>query len=232
MTAATIIQLNRCMDILCAQAAICRPNAVKVYRLMSEPRTGIFSGTFDPVHSGHIAFALQAIEASKLDKVCFLPERLPRQKSEAEHFGHRSAMIARAIRPHSKLMLLELPDVHFTAQKTLPKLQKQFPRSQLVLLMGSDTAISLSTWPGIEQLLGQCELVIGLRSNQRMDEVRAALNSLPMHSKTTIITSIAPDVNSARIRRALTKNTKAIGLLASVAGYARKKWLYVSVPNK
>ena len=72
---------------------------------MSKVRIGIFAGTFDPVHAGHIAFALQAAEIAKLDEVVFIPERRPLSKSSTEHFGHRVAMIRQAIMPHSKLAL-------------------------------------------------------------------------------------------------------------------------------
>src|SRR5581483_3364510 len=87
-------------------------------------RIGIYSGVFDPVHAGHIGFALQAVERAGLDKVYFLPERRPYHKQGVEHFGHRVAMLKRATRPHPALSVLELEDISFTVERTLPKLQK------------------------------------------------------------------------------------------------------------
>jgi nicotinate-nucleotide adenylyltransferase len=76
---------------------------------MANNRIGIYSGTFDPVHSGHISFALQSLKAAKLDKVYFLPERRPRNKQQVEHFGHRVAMLKRAIKPYPEFnVLIEL----------------------------------------------------------------------------------------------------------------------------
>ena len=48
-------------------------------------RIGIYAGTFDPVHAGHVAFALQSLEAAKLDRVYFLPERRPRGKRQVKN---------------------------------------------------------------------------------------------------------------------------------------------------
>src|SRR4051812_4657029 len=94
-------------------------------------RIGIYAGTFDPVHSGHVSFALQALKAAELDKVYFLPERRPRNKQHVEHFGHRTAMLKRAAQPHSQFEVLEMVDISFSVERTLPKLQKQFEGDQL-----------------------------------------------------------------------------------------------------
>ena len=65
-------------------------------------RIGIFAGTFDPVHKGHISFALQAIEAAGLDEVVFLPEPRPRHKQSVTDQSHRIAMINLAIKAYPK----------------------------------------------------------------------------------------------------------------------------------
>ena len=80
-------------------------------------KVGIFSGTFDPVHAGHIAFALEAMESAGLDKVYFLPESMPRRKSGVTHYAHRLAMLELALKPYNKLSILELPDKQFSVVK-------------------------------------------------------------------------------------------------------------------
>src|SRR3982751_4027627 len=110
-------------------------------------RIGIYAGTFDPVHAGHIAFALQAMERADLDSLCFLPERRARTKQGVEHFGHRVAMLRRATQPHPKFSVLELDDVSFTVERTLPALYKRFPQTQLIFLFGSDAVEQLPNWP-------------------------------------------------------------------------------------
>lgn len=193
-------------------------------------RIGIYAGTFDPVHAGHIAFALQALDAARLDEVIFLPERMPRHKSGVEHFGHRTAMLERAIRPYSQFALMELEDRNFTVKKTLSKLQATFPGAQLVMLMGSDTALSLPKWPLAEQLLQACELVVGIRAEHQFDETEQAIarwGQSPL--SLTLIESYAAEISASKIRDSLRNHQPVKGLLTSVARYARQHWLYVSL---
>lgn len=194
------------------------------------PRIGIYAGTFNPVHTGHIAFALQAIAAANLDMVYFMPERRPRDKETVEHFGHRMAMLRRAIEPHAQLGLLDLVDVNFSVQRTLPQLQREFPDSRLVFLVGSDVAPGIPNWPNASQLLKQSELVIGVRSGGDMDALKTMVNSWsPMPQAVTIFDSYAPDVSSRIIREALQKRRPTAGLLSSVQRYSNHHWLYISV---
>jgi len=81
------------------------------------------AGTFNPVHAGHMAFALQSLKEAKLDMIYFLPERQPRHKQGVEHFAHRVAMLQRAIRPYRRFGVLELTDVNFTPERTKPREQ-------------------------------------------------------------------------------------------------------------
>jgi nicotinate-nucleotide adenylyltransferase len=193
-------------------------------------RIGIYSGAFDPVHAGHVAFALQAAKAARLDKIVFLPERRPRQKPGIEHFGHRVAMLKQAAKPYPNFSVMELEDMQFTVKRTLPKLQKAFPGDELVMLMGSDAVASLPEWPMAEQLLQNCELVVGMRSGQQFDDGATMISTWQQQPRAlTIVESHAPDVSASNIRESLRKQQAAKGLLASVAQYARKHWLYVSL---
>ena len=196
-------------------------------------RIGIFAGSFDPVHSGHIAFALQACKTAKLDTVYFLPERRPRQKPGIEHVGHRAAMITRAIKPYNQLGLLELPDIYFDTRHTLVKLRREFADAQLVMLLGSDLLLHLAEWPDVGDLLSSTELAIGLRSAQTTELVSRAITQLPVQPPAvTIIKTANGHVASAKIRQAIRKRHQAAGLLASVQRYATAEWLYASVSNE
>jgi nicotinate-nucleotide adenylyltransferase len=196
-------------------------------------RIGIYAGTFNPVHAGHVVFALQAIEAAKLDRVYFMPERRPRRKQIVEHFGHRVAMLERALKPHNSLDVLEMVDVSFSVQRTLPELQQQFPGTELVFLMGSDVVPSLQSWPNIEQLLKQCELVVGVRASKDQkdrQQLKQLIDSWAIAPQAlTIFDSYAPSVSSTVIREALRQRQPTKGLLLSVERYSNHHWLYVSV---
>lgn len=193
-------------------------------------RIGIYAGTFNPVHAGHIAFALQSIVAANLDMVYFMPERRPRDKETVEHFGHRMAMLRRAIEPHTKLGLLDLVDVNFSVKRTLPQLKQEFPGSRLVFLVGSDVAPTMPNWPHINQLLKISELVVGVRAGHEMSLLKAEIASWSVAPLTvTIFDSYAPSVSSRIIRQALQNRQSTQGLLPSVQRYSNNHWLYVSL---
>ncbi|HET6924691.1 MAG TPA: nicotinate-nicotinamide nucleotide adenylyltransferase [Candidatus Saccharimonadales bacterium] len=193
-------------------------------------RIGIYAGTFDPVHAGHVGFALQAMDKANLDTVYFLPERRPRHKQGIEHFGHRVAMLKRAARPHRNFEVLELEDVSFTMERTLPKLQRRFRGQQLVFLFGSDTAMQLPAWPNVENMLMTSELVVAARAGSALEHIRQDITGWPVKPlRLHLFESFAPDISSGKVREALRRRTYVRGLLASVARYANRNWLYISL---
>ena len=197
---------------------------------MAQKRIGIYSGTFDPVHAGHIAFALQAMERAGLDKLYFLPERRPRHKKGVEHFAHRVAMLKQALQPHPRFDVLELDDVSFSVVRTLPKLQRQFQGNQLVFLFGSDAITGLPAWPQADRLLKQTELVIACRWQDDKPAIQDLMNSWRIAPrKHIIINSYAPEVSSGNVRSALRRRQPVRGLLKSVEHYSNRNWLYISL---
>lgn len=193
-------------------------------------RVGIYAGTFDPVHAGHISFALQAIEAAGLDVVYFMPERRPRGKQGVEHFGHRVAMLKKAVRPHKKLKVLELEDVSFAVKTSLPRLHKRFAGAQLSFLFGSDVAGYVAGWPNAERLLQTSELIVGMRAADSESELRQKIASWPIKPVDIhMFTSQAAHVSSRTVREALRERRYEPGLLKSVERYSNRNWLYVSL---
>jgi nicotinate-nucleotide adenylyltransferase len=192
-------------------------------------RLGIYAGAFDPVHAGHVAFALQALKAAQLDQIIFLPERRPRFKPGVEHYAHRVIMLQQALQPHPHLAVMEMVDRYYSVTRTLPQLRALFPHDRLVFLMGSDTTLSVPDWPHAARLLTSCELVVGVRSEHQHSTMMTTIASWGSHPVgLTIVDSFAPDVSSSTIRQALRAGKHANGLLSSVKRYARQEWLYVS----
>lgn len=191
-------------------------------------RIGIYPGTFDPVHVGHMAFALQAMKTAKLDYLYFLPERSPRRKNHASHYGHRFAMLRRAIRPHGKLGIIDVPTKQFTVLKTIPEIRKRTGNdATLVFLVGSDVAMYLPTWDNVQVLTHQAELCVGLREKTTSSMVRNVLSPLVPEKRLYIVRAFAADVSSSKIRSAIRAGGLAYGLLRSVYSYARQEWLYL-----
>ncbi len=190
-------------------------------------RIGIYSGTFDPVHAGHIAFALQAATAAGLNRVYFVPERAPRGKRHVTHYAHRVAMIRRATRPYTQLDVLELEDKTFSVAHTLPRLRRDFPQSELVYLCGSDVIAHMAQWPHVARFLQQVELCVGRRGNETQLSIEQMLKTLPPPLRVTFFDSHAPAVSSSQVRAALREKRGVRGLLASVKVYAAQEWLYL-----
>lgn len=195
-----------------------------------KPRIGVYAGTFDPVHSGHVAFALQAQQEADLDEICFLPERMPRNKSDVEHFAHRVAMLKRALKPYPQFSIAELVDKNFTVNRTLPQLKKTYDGSQLILLMGSDVFVHLPEWREHERLITACEFIVSIRETKEFEAVTRTMQLLGLPArKVTLVDSVQPTVSSSKLRQAICRNTWAKGLLPSVHKYARRAWLYTSI---
>jgi nicotinic acid mononucleotide adenylyltransferase len=139
-------------------------------------------------------------------------------------------MLKRALKPHGQFGLLELVDVSFSVERTLPALQQRFPGSQLVFLFGSDVVPGLADWPKADRLLTSSELVIGLRAQDDHDKMQRIIEAWPAQPRTlTMFPSYAPDVSSGRVREALRRRQATPGLLTSVERYSDRNWLYVSL---
>lgn len=199
-------------------------------------RIGIFSGTFDPIHAGHIAFALAAVEASGLDKVYFLPEQQPRRKTGVTHYAHRVAMLRLALRPYQKLDLLELPDRQFSVRSSWPRIKKRFEGREIYQLVGSDMLRVLAgteatkQWPGFDRYLQEVSLIVGVRDELDEEMAQKLLQQLQLNGH--IVGTKNGHVSSSSIRRALMQGKTHEQLLQSLHTYVEKNWLYASIaPN-
>ncbi|MDQ3123880.1 MAG: adenylyltransferase/cytidyltransferase family protein [bacterium] len=199
-------------------------------------KTGIFSGTFDPVHAGHITFALKALERADLDQVVFIPESLPRRKDGVTHYAHRLRMLELALKPYTKLKILELPDKQFSVQKTLPRLKKLYPKDELYMLMGSDMVDLLISpraaeqWPDLKRLLTTMKLIVAVRGKRIKEEHRQKIDMLSPGAIT--LASDKPLMSSRNIRESLMRGRASRDVLPSINKYIKENWLYASlVPN-
>lgn len=178
-------------------------------------KIGIFSGTFDPIHHGHLTFAKVAADEVSLDKVYFLIEPEPRNKQAVTDYNHRQAMLQLAIKNQPALDLLEVSTKQFDLEHTLPELQSRFNEDQLYLLMGSEVN-SLSNWPGIDKV-SKLSFIIAARSDHSLPKV-------PSHIQYRMLRSELPAISSSQIRNNPNKATKLT--VQSVAGYIHQHKLY------
>lgn len=147
-------------------------------------RIGIYSGTFDPVHAGHIAFARAAARACRLSEVVFLPERQPREKQQVTPLKMRLSQLETAVAPYPELRVVALKDRQFSVQETLPRLQALFAGAELTLLVGSDVVRTFRyRWEGLELLLRAMPLAIGMRKGDDQAETEAIIKELAAQYK-------------------------------------------------
>ncbi len=101
-------------------------------------RVGIFAGTFDPIHDGHIEVAKSAVEHLELDELYFLVEKKPWSAKNPIDIKHRQKMVELAILKIAKFLQLDLGEERFTIVESLPKIEKWFAQAELYFIFGGD----------------------------------------------------------------------------------------------
>jgi len=189
------------------------------------PHIGIYSGSFDPVHAGHIVFALKAQKVAGLETVYFVPERRPLNGAEAEHYVHRTIMLKHALRPYRQFKIFDLPDARLTS-KSLVRVIDALPAANLCLL----TTASELLWHEDElpDLYQKMHLVVAVTSHAQMAEVLALISAGGhLFGNITFIDIGTDHISSAAIRQSIRAGKPVQGILPSVWRYARKQWLYL-----
>lgn len=130
-------------------------------------KLGIFGGTFDPPHLGHLIVAQDAALALALDRVLFVPAGTPPHKRDRQlsPAAARLAMVEAATAGNDRFSVepweLEQPGPSWTVE-TLRHLRKQYPAAELWLLLGADQWAEFPAWKGPEEILSMaCVGVIG-----------------------------------------------------------------------
>jgi nicotinate-nucleotide adenylyltransferase len=123
-------------------------------------RLGIFGGSFDPVHYGHLLLAESAREQARLDEVWFVPAAVPphKQAKTLSDDRHRVEMLQLAIGGHKAFQVSEIELQRGGASytfETLEQIHAQRPSDDLFFLMGGDSLRDLSTWRNPQRI---CEL--------------------------------------------------------------------------
>ncbi len=125
-------------------------------------RIGIFGGTFDPPHLGHMILAAEAADQLSLDTVLWMlaPQPPHKRGKRITNFEQRAEMVRACIgkEPRFELSLLEndRPGPHYTSD-TLTILQQLYPGEELILLIGGDSLHYLSTWHEPQSVIAQID---------------------------------------------------------------------------
>jgi nicotinate-nucleotide adenylyltransferase len=186
-------------------------------------RIGIFGGTFDPVHRGHLAVARAALRRLKLDRLYFVPAGVSPHKQHRRpraSFAHRVAMLklATASEPRFAVSLLEARGVHYSID-TVRRFRRSLKKGdRLFFILGADAFREISTWRKWKDLLQACELAVASRPGaSRNDAKGAVVHPLRVHNR----------VSATQVRNAARRGWPLAKFLpSSVAQYIKRKNLY------
>ena len=202
-------------------------------------KIGVYGGTFNPPHLGHLAAARAAVEKLGLDKLLLIPAAVPPHKQlpqETPALEHRMAMAEKMadallmpkVAEVSRLEL-EREGKSYTSD-TLEAIHKQYPGAQLWLIMGTDMFLTLHQWHDPAEILKLAGICAFGRKEQDGEAVfapqRTFLEETYGAKVVTLTLSDLVDISSTQLRELLAGGKGAEYLHPSVYGYILMNGLY------
>lgn len=195
-------------------------------------RIGIYGGTFNPPHVGHIRGAEYAICALQLDKLLLIPSCIAPHKdlpANSPTPAQRAEMLELA-----KGEKMELCDIELTrggtsyTYETVETLVQQYPGKELVLLMGTDMFLSFLTWKEPQRILNKVSLGVLYRGDKdELPQIAAQKKVLEEQGATVyLVENPVTAISSTQLRRMLVFRCAGAFLPESVEHYIRKHNLY------
>lgn len=171
---------------------------------MKDSRLGLFGGTFDPLHLGHLIMAERAAEELSLDKILFVPAQTPPHKpgrviSSADH---RIEMIRLAISGNERFAFSDLDmrsaEPSYTSD-LVSRVSNNNPHTELFFIAGGDSLRDFPTWHEPDTIIRYTQLAIARRPG--VDITEAMLNTVPeLHSRIQMFDSPLIEISSTTIR--------------------------------
>jgi nicotinate-nucleotide adenylyltransferase len=207
---------------------------------------GIFGGTFNPIHNGHLVLAQTVLETLHCTQIRFIPAAVPPHKeTPAVTAQHRAAMVKLAIQGHAEYVLdtceLDRHGPSYTIE-TLHLLRQRFPNQSLCLIMGQDSYQKLPTWHRWHALLDYCHLLVVHRADLATELVLHAEHThqflsgerftseclVATHGFIGYLSESPPAISSTAIRAKLAHSGEAVPdlLPALVNQYIQQHHLY------
>ena len=194
---------------------------------------GIFGGTFDPIHLGHLALAKTAYEHCQLQRVIFVPLGTPPHRGMPQVSAQsRVKMLQAAISGHAEYEIstveVEKLSPSWTVH-TLEHFSREMPDETLCLLMGSDAFKPLNEWHRWRSLLDYCHLVVVSRMGDGVELNEEVADFLAQHQVTSLHDKPAgerggiywleeelPDISSTQVRQSINSGESLTELLPTV----------------
>ena len=188
---------------------------------------GLFFGSFNPIHLGHLAVADFFAKKTSIDEVWFVvtPHSPFKEKSKLMEDHHRLTMVELAIEGKSKFKACSeefgLPTPNYTVD-TLYHLKKKYPENQFIILLGQDNMAHFLKWKDYDQILDQFKLFIYPRSKSGKIHPR-----LLKHEKINYFKGSLKEFSATEIREAIkNKKSKSDLLPSKIRDYIEKFKLY------
>ena len=143
---------------------------MRAVEMISSEKIGLFGGSFDPIHHGHLILARDAMESLGLDRVIFIPVNVSPHKLAHPPVAARlrCEMVAAAINGESRFSMdaceAEREGPSF-AVDTVRLMRRRFPQAELFYFIGEDNVSSLHTWREIDELKKLASFVVLARGN-------------------------------------------------------------------
>ena len=188
-------------------------------------KIGLYFGSFNPIHIGHLIIANQLVENSDLDQIWFVvtPHNPFKKKSTLLDNHQRLEMVYLATKDYDKLkesnIEFNLPQPNYTIN-TLTYLQEKYPTHNFALIMGEDNLKSFHKWKNYEFILENHNIYVYPRISEGIVETR-----FTNHEKIHRVKAPIMEISSTMIRNAI-KNGKNVKPLLP-----KKVWEYVDEMN-
>lgn len=200
-------------------------------------KIGIFGGTFNPIHAGHMAAAKFAMEYLQLDRLYLIPAGMPPHKALAEdtpsveHRLNMAKLAAGAIGKNAKALDIELRRTgkSYTLD-TLRELKALHPEDRLYFFMGTDMFLTFQKWYKPEEIVKLCTICAFGRSEADTEELFAVQREyLAATYQADVITIVLPkivEISSTQLRERLKSGGGSDFLHPAVYGYILREGLY------
>ncbi len=199
------------------------------------PRTniGIFCGTFDPPHIGHLILASEAVQQLKLSQLLWVlaPEPPHKQDQAITPLQHRLEMLKRTVadNPDFEISRIEIdrPGPHYTVD-TVRFFAEQEPNADITLLLGGDSLRDLPTWRLCADLVAGVSKIGVMRRPDDSFDMPALESKIPgLTDKVCFIDALLQNISSREIRRRVASGeTYRYYVLPAVHDYIESNHLY------
>ena len=197
-------------------------------------RIGIYGGSFNPPHIGHIQAAKQAVEALKLDKLIVIPAGVAPHKQMPGNSPSPQQRLDMLRLTLADCPQIEVSDLELRREgpsytyETILQLRAIYPEACLILFMGTDMFLSLESWKHPEIILENATLGVFYRGDkgeaQAIEAKKAELEQ--QGAKVELVQNVAIPISSTQMRRLLAFRCAAAFLPEGVLDYIREYRLY------